>query len=264
MKSPWESHKYPATCSVGSLEQELNITLVLAIRSWISWQGMTTNGYGEAARINDRQNWIEETIPITEWYTSSFPSSSPSRRIRSTWFEDRDAFKDIAKPLPAGWTRHKILAYGSNVGEPRLYVDGDNGYVLEHCNMPDDDCKSWYFPFPVTDIQESTPPFTPDQTSYIFCETKRARLWAHQGGNENLSNICDKVDRSIGSLHLHNQQQLEPFPKTAADDTPGMQIELVTIHRSRRYEKTWNEEQKRCTPILKKLGNHMRSYRWSG
>ena len=140
-----------------------------------------------------------------------------------------------------------MLADDSDVGRPRLYPDGCNGYVFEHCNMPDDDCKYWYFPFPVTDIQESTPPFTPDQTSYIFCETKRARLWAHQAGDENLLNICDKAGRRIGSLHLHNQRQLKPFPKTVADDTPGMQIELVAIYRSRRYENTWNEEQERYT-----------------
>ena len=215
--------------------------------SWIGWQGMTANGYGEAARINDRQSWIEETIPITKWYTSSSPSGSPLRRIRSTWFEDRDVFKDMAKPLPVGWTRHKMLADDSDVGEPRLYPDGCNGYFFEHRNMPDDDCKYWYFPFPVTDIQESTPPFTSDQTSYIFCETKRARLWAHQAGDENLLYICDQAGRKIGSLHLHNQGQLERFPKTVADDSPGMQIELVAIYRSRRYEKTWNEEQERYT-----------------
>lgn len=89
--------------------------------SWIGWQGMVTNGNGEAARINHRQGYIRETIPLTEWYTSSSRSGSPSRRIRSTWFEERDAFNDIAKPLPVGWTRHKILADDLNVDKPRLY-----------------------------------------------------------------------------------------------------------------------------------------------
>ena len=215
--------------------------------SWIGWQGLISNGYGEAARINDRQTWIEETIPITEWYTSSSPSGSPLRRIRSTWFENRDSFKDFTKPLPAGWTRHKVLANDSSEDEPRLYPDGCNGHVFKHCNMPDEDCDSYYFPFPVTDIQEFTPPFTPDQTSYIFCETKRARLWAHQGWDENIVTICNKAGRSIGLLHLHNHEQLEHFPKTVANDAPGMQIELIAIYRSRKYAKTWDEEQKRYT-----------------
>lgn len=215
--------------------------------SWIGWQGMVTSGYGEAVRINDRQNFIEETIPITEWYTSSSPSGSPLRRIRSTWFENRDAFKDFTKPLPTGWTRQEVLADDSSNDRPRLYPDGCNGYVFKHCNMPDVDCDSWYFPFPVTDIQESTPPFTPDQTSYIFCETRRARLWLHQAGEKNILEICNKAGDSIGLLHLHSQEQLERFPKTVANDVPRMQIELVAIYRSRKYAKTYGEEQKRYT-----------------
>lgn len=216
--------------------------------SWIGWQGLVTGGYGEAARVNDRQSGIEETIPITEWYTISSPSGSPLRRIRSTWFENRDAFKDFTKSLPAGWTRHKVLADdSSDVGGPRLYPDGCNGQVFKHCNMPDEDCDSWYFPFPVTDIQESTPPFIPDQTSYIFCETKRARLWAHQAGDNNIVEICNKAGRSIGKLHLHNQEQLEHFPKIVANDAPRMQVELIAIYRSRIYANTFDEEQQRYT-----------------
>ena len=221
--------------------------------SWIGWQGLVTNGYGEAARINDRQSWIEETFPTTEWYTSSSPSGSPLRRIRSTWFENRDSFKDFTQPLPAGWTCHKVLANDSSEDGSRLYPDGCNGHVFKHCNMPDDDCDSFYFPFPVTDIQESTPTFTPDQTSYIFCETKRARLWAHQavdekfGMNQNTVAICNKGGRSIGELHLHNQEQLEHFPKTVVNDAPGMQIELIAIYRSRKYAKTFDRKQNRYT-----------------
>ena len=224
--------------------------------SWIGWQGLVTHWYGEAARINDRQSWIEETTPITEWYTSNSPSGSPLRRIRSTWFENRDSFKDFTRPLPAGWTRHEVPANDSSEGEARLYPDGCGGQVFKHCNMPDNDCDSFYFPFPVADIQESTPPFTPDQTSYIFCETKRARLWAHQAGdqynekfdrNKNIVTICDKDGRSIGELHLHNEQQLVRFPKTVTNDAPGIQIELVAIYRSRKYAKTLDKEQKRYT-----------------
>ena len=221
--------------------------------SWIGWQGLVAHGHGEAARISDRQIWIEETTPITAWYTSSSPSGSSLRRIRSTWFENRDSYKDFTKPLPEGWTRHKVLANDSSEGEARLYPDGCSGQVFKHCNMPDDRFDSFYFPFPVTDIQESTPPLTPDQTSYIFCETKRARLWAHQTEHErfekdkNIVTICNKGGRSIGALHLHNEEQLERFPKTAANDAPGMQIELVAIYRSRKYAKTFDKEQQRYT-----------------
>ena len=223
--------------------------------SWIGWQGMVTHGYGEAARINDWQSWMEETTPITEWYTSNSPKGSPLRRIRSTWFENRDSFNDFTKPLPVGWTRHKVLANDSSKHEARLYPDGCSDQVFKHGNMPDNDCDSFYFPFPVTDIQESTPPFTPDQTSYIFCETKKARLWAHQAGddeelhefNTNIVKICDRGGRNIGNLHLHNEEQLEYFPKTVKNDAPGMQVELAAIYRSRTYAKTFDKEQKRYT-----------------
>ena len=63
--------------------------------------------------------------------------------------------------------------------------------------------------------------------------------------------ICDRAGRSIGLLHLHNQEQLEHFPKTVAndapEDAPGMRIELIAIYRSRTYAKTFDKEQKRYT-----------------
>ena len=140
--------------------------------SWIGWQGVVTLGYGEAVRINDRQHWIEETTPITEWYTSSSPSGSPLRRIRSTWFENRDSFKDFTKPLPAGWTRHKVLANDSSECEPRLYPDGCNGHVFKHCNMPDEDCDSYYFPFPIS----KSPPHRSHQTKHRMSSVKQKGL----------------------------------------------------------------------------------------
>ena len=57
--------------------------------------------------------------------------------------------------------------------------------------------------------------------------------------------ICNKEGRRIGELHLHNEEQLEHFPKTVANDTPGRQIELVAVYRSRKYAKTFDKEQKR-------------------
>ena len=113
--------------------------------------------------------------------------------------------------------------------------------------MPDEDCDSWYFPFPVTDIQESTPPFTPDQTAYIFCETRRARLWLDLAGDANILKMCNRVGDKIVLLHLHSQEQLEHFPKTVANDAPRMQVELVAIYRSRKYANTFNDEQQRYT-----------------
>ncbi|KAI9787265.1 MAG: hypothetical protein M1816_007679 [Peltula sp. TS41687] len=216
--------------------------------SWIGWQGLLSGGDGEAARINDRSSCIGETIPITQWYTSSSPNDPPSRRrkIRSTWFENRDSFKDLSRPLPVGWTRHKAPQQLEDE-EPHLYPDGCGEYIFSHCNMPDKDCEFWYYPFPVADIQESTPTCTPEQTPYVFCETKRAQLWAVQSGDENIVDLQSESCAEIGLLRLHNEQQRKLFPQTTADDPLGKPVELVAICRSRYYQNTWNEERRRYT-----------------
>ncbi len=53
--------------------------------------------------------WIEETTPITEWYTISSSNGSPLRRVQFTWYENRNNFEDFNKPMPLGWTRHEIF-----------------------------------------------------------------------------------------------------------------------------------------------------------
>lgn len=189
--------------------------------SWIGWRGLVTTG-SETPRINDRKPWIEETIPITIWYTSSSPTGSPLRRIRSTWFENRDDFKAFTKPLPTGWTSNEVPADELCEHGPRLYPQGCSNRIFKHCNMPDDDCDSWCYPFPVTDIQETTPPFIPEQTPYLFCKTRKTNLWAKKKGDNNESEwgnnkleLCKESGTIVGILHLHNEQQLELFPNAA-------------------------------------------------
>lgn len=219
---------------------------VLPSWSWIGWQGLLRSGYNEAARINDRLNYIEETIPITQWYTSSSLNDPPSRRrrIRSTWFENRDSFKDLSRPLPVGWTRHKAPQQSKDE-KPHLYPDRCGEYIFSHCNMPDKDCEFWYYPFPVADIQESTPTCISEQTPYLFCDTKRTQLWAVQSGDGNILDLRSESCAKIGLLHLHNEQQRKLFPQITADDPLGKPVEIVAICRSRGYgySKTWSEEQ---------------------
>ena len=113
--------------------------------------------------------------------------------------------------------------------------------------MPDKDCDSWYYPFPVPNIQDTTLPFTPEQTPYIFCKTSKARLWAHQAGDGNNLELHKESGRKIGVLNLHNQEQLEVFPKILASGAQGKLIELVAIYRSTIYSKTWDKTQERYT-----------------
>ena len=215
--------------------------------SWIGWQGLVGNYNGEAIRTNDRQTFIDETIPITEWFTSDLSSDplSRRRRIRSTWFENRDTFKDLTRPLPTGWTRHKAPPQ-SVEDKSRLYPDGCSEYIFKHCDMPENDREFYYYyPFPVTDIHESTPRFNPKQTAYIFCETKKTHLWAHQAGDNNILELRNEHCTKVGQLHLHNEQQRHLFPKSIASNTLGRPVDLVAIYRSRIYSKIWSKEQKK-------------------
>ena len=216
--------------------------------SWIGWQGLLSGGHGEAARVNHRLPRIEETIPITEWYTSASPGDPPSRRrrIRSTWFEDRESFKDLTKPLPDGWTRHVAPKHATD-DELCLYPDRCGEFLFKHSDMPNTDCEYWYYPFPVTNIQESTRGFTPDQTPFIFCETKKTQLWACQSGDKNILNLRNGSKAEIGDLHLHNEQQRQLFPEAIADDELGEPVQLVAIYRSRVYLKPFDKRKQRYT-----------------
>ncbi|KAK7416525.1 hypothetical protein QQX98_005129 [Neonectria punicea] len=218
--------------------------------SWVGWQGLV-NVAQETGRINPRVDRIEETTLVTDWYTSNSPQALHLRRIRSVWYENREYNKDCTNPMPPGWTRHDISSLESFRGEPPLFPDGCGKFVFKHHRLPDDDCDAWYYPFPVPDITESTPPMIPEQTQYLFCKTKMARLWACRREMEdeytglqdkNIVVIHDNTGRMVGTLHLHHEEQLESFPDAEGDDGPGTPVQLVAIYKSRKYSKTWNKE----------------------
>ncbi|KAF7923143.1 uncharacterized protein EAE98_007848 [Botrytis deweyae] len=211
--------------------------------SWVGWHGnLDIFRCGEAARIVGNPCRIEETIPITEWYTSKSSSDLPEnrRRIRSTWFENRDNNKDFAKPLPTGWSCHDAPDTGSLRGEPHLHPDGCGKYIFKHADMPD----LWYYPFPVPDIHNSTPPVTPEQTSYLFCKTWRARLWGRQASEGNIARIFNSSGEDIGFLKLHNEADLSLFPSIDSEAIHGLPVELIALYKSRVYSKTLNEVKK--------------------
>ncbi|KAF7890392.1 hypothetical protein EAF00_008707 [Botryotinia globosa] len=227
--------------------------------SWVGWHGLINIfTYGEAARINDRQKMIEETIPITKWYTSNSSSDLPEnrRRIRSTWFENRDNYKDFAKPLPTGWSCHEASDTGSFQGEPHLYPNGCGKYVFKHVNMPDSDMGSWYYPFPVPDTHNSTPPVMPEQTSYLFCKTWRAHLWGRQAIEGNIARIFNSSGEGIGSLQLHNEADLSLSPSIDSEEIHGLPVDLIALYKSRTYSKTWNAGQRKHDHPLRREDNY--------
>lgn len=236
--------------------------------SWVGWKGLVTLG-DEAARINHRSSAVSETLPVTRWSTGESPTTPPHNRreIRSFWYEQRSNWKesagDPASPLPAGWTRHEVKPGSTSTfrDEPLLWAEGCIGWVYKHKNLPDDSygpTDTFFYPFPVPDITEATPPDMPEQTAYLFCTTRRAKLWTR---GEKIADrrvidadislyisIHDASGEAVGELQLHDHDQLKGLVGAAAGTDLGAQVELVAINRVRTWGNTFIEEEQRRGP----------------
>ncbi|KAK8241455.1 heterokaryon incompatibility protein-domain-containing protein [Phyllosticta capitalensis] len=211
--------------------------------SWIGWSGKVNIGNfpPEAGRILFMRMGVTETIPITQWYTGASPLDAPRgrRKIRSTWFENREKYKGSAKPLPPGWTRY--LAPSKFKGQNLIPPDRCGDFVFKHADEPDNEFNTeWYWPFPVADVNSKTPPFVPAQTEYLFCETMKTVVWGRADARYDIRNqvgLYDQNVKRIGILWPHNEHQLRMFEKsTTAEDglkLPAMSVELVAICKSR-------------------------------
>ncbi|WXC52481.1 hypothetical protein QX201_012138 [Fusarium graminearum] len=154
------------------------------------------------------------------------------RRIRSTRYEDRDSYKDFNKPLLPGWTRHKAPETSTWNGGPHLYPDGCDEYVFTHELMPvsklDPEKHGWYYPFPVTEVNESTLPDMPEQTEYLFCKTKKGQLWGTQKvGERKDALLYNSQKQKVGFLNLVNDDYLARFLETMTDEEGGLLVDLV-------------------------------------
>ncbi|RKL31592.1 hypothetical protein BFJ72_g10996 [Fusarium proliferatum] len=230
--------------------------------SWLGWKGSVYTRSQTGIRVDSNytceEEYVEEAFPITEWYTSRLPNDPPEqrRRIRSTWFEKREGYKDFTKPLPPGWKR-----VPAPEDEPRIYPDGCSKYLFEHESMlkPYGRISQWYYPFPVSEIQESTPPFMPEQTPYLFCETVQARLSGYQQDSDKLfflwdneAKLCDRLGKDIGKLHLPNKETRDRFPENVNGDEAGLQVDIVAVCRLKRCSKIWDREKwKRRLPVFR-------------
>jgi hypothetical protein len=233
--------------------------------SWTGWQGMVKFPK-EAIRRNTIAYQYSETIPITTWYTSSSPKGAPLRRINCTWFDNRDKYKDVTKHMPRGWTRHDIPKEADAI-ELNIWLDGCSRYIYKHANLKNAELhdNSWFYPFPVADIDESTPMFTPEQTPYLFCKTKRGQLWARPCKEEdsNVAELHTKLGVVIGSLQLHHQEQMKTVDMATTVDPAGMTVDLVAICQTRNYVKTFDKvKQKYVLPIQVKDVYHVLWVEW--
>ncbi|KAI0112106.1 heterokaryon incompatibility protein-domain-containing protein, partial [Nemania sp. FL0031] len=231
--------------------------------SWMGWHGLIniSDSY-DATNFNSRCSRIAETIPIVTWYTSESPTGSQRRKITPTFLEKIPEYKKARDSLPSGWTRLEISPADQFRGEPNIFPDGCMDYLYSHENTEKVDKEiKFYYPFPVANITEDTPPSMPPQTAYLFCETQKARLHA-KPRKEKGPDLMEKFlmdlrdDNSIiaGKLHLHNEEQLSMFTgeNAPSEDSPGNTVELVAISKRRQYAKTWKEELQRYDhPITK-------------
>lgn len=209
--------------------------------SWIGWKGCICMEYNEATMVT-MVDETEETTSVTKWYTSSSPTDPPSqwRRIRSTWYEKRDGYKDLSKPLPPGWSRHEAPETSFPDGGPRLFPDGCDKYVFKHESAIGYERKNmWYYPFPVPGIDESTFPDMPEQTEYLFCETSKAQLWGVQrDGVWKDALLYNNRGQETGFLNLVNDEFLARFPKSTSNNESGYPVDLVAVCKIRKYSRT--------------------------
>lgn len=256
----WEHTNLRRRVASGRSENERLSTFALPSWSWVGWQGLVCWDY-DALRVNPRNNWFSETIPITQWYTWDVVTKKPLRKVTAESFERRDDRKRASPPLPEGWSRHPITEAGSFRGEPLLIPDGCGEYVYRHAGMPDEDRQYWFYPFPVLDTESIAQPQMPEQTPHIYCRTQRATIRACRDLSSEHQKIKFKnfSGKDIGSMQLHNHDQLQLFPAGTGGTNGGedKHIEVVAICRSRRYSKEFNHD----TRVYDKINDPKDTYK---
>lgn len=123
------------------------------------------------------------------------------------------------------------------------------------------------FPFPITEVGESTSQSMPEQTPYLFCKTHKARFWAvcnielweevakkaffyhirmvKAKSTRTLEIRAERGGSVVGELHLHNTDQLVPFLLASGDcikTGAGQSVDLVAIYRSLVHERYHHHE----------------------
>jgi len=95
----------------------------------------------------------------------------------------------------------------------------------------------------------------PEQTAFLSCKTKMARIWTEQADYEEshggvlhlLKFRQEKSGKVIGRLHLQNDEQLEVWPEVEAEGegAEGRLVDVVAIYENVKFSKTLNKELKR-------------------
>ncbi|KAI4095893.1 MAG: hypothetical protein LQ339_007131 [Xanthoria mediterranea] len=205
--------------------------------SWLGWTGIIafpTDVEFELA-LADFVGIEGYTMPVTEWYTMSSPTSVERRRIQSRWYENRmHASRDVTE-IPTGWRRERFEAQGDfhlmSSGRWYQYPSDIPQYCYKHESIRDESHFYWY-PIPVLD--RSTPCPVRPQTAFLYAQTPRAFLWA----GSQMHRMKDptpgaprvqlvKLDgQHVGFLQLNRVSDLADL-KSPMDSKPGRRVELV-------------------------------------
>jgi hypothetical protein len=156
--------------------------------------------------------------------------------------------------MPPGWTRREAVTIQSPDNKPRLHPDGCDKYIFEHeAGLQYNGAPlEWYYPFPVKEIQESTPHFMPEQTRYLFCETFQATLSGYQKEDDPRRfygpevTLCNNIGKKIGKLSLVNEDFRDRFPEKMNGTEKGLPVNVVAICKLKRYYRPWIPEEREC------------------
>jgi hypothetical protein len=141
----------------------LGVASLVPSWSWISWECPLF--FLQEQTYEVRRGYKTRTIPITQWYTHETPDTTKKRPITSTWFRVRDKFLDSMQQMPDGWTRGEYDE--TNHGKA---PEGLEQHVYQHSSMPD---KHFWLPVPIATVEGDVELYSPKQTPYISCMTKR-------------------------------------------------------------------------------------------
>ncbi|KAI0509252.1 heterokaryon incompatibility protein-domain-containing protein [Xylaria bambusicola] len=201
---------------------------VSLLPSW-SWVGWQTPSLLMAPNENLAMLGLEacRTIPITQWFTHDSPHSDSKRPIESKWFSFRKSMEISPASLPSGWWRYED---GTRDGLPSNVVNklGYNPRYF-YCHKEIAGIK-YYLPFPISTNYKDQIPWSPRQTPFISCKTKRGWFKARREGlydplnTEFMLSSSDGFD-DCGRLESHTAIDT----LLAATASGQLTVELVAI-----------------------------------
>jgi len=216
-------------CSTRS-EDHLPADHALPSWSWLGWQG-EVHGLGMEDLVTG--STATQVFQITQWSAAKSANTEPHRRrlIESTWYGDCEKYKDTTWPLPRGWKRHSVKEMSAWDLGLTLFHHGCEEYFFKHTTLP---AERFYYPFPISEVNETTTPIDTEQLQYLFCETQRARLWAYlekdsaTDWKRQSATLRSRAGDEVGSLTVQPDDMSVIFQRST-ENPLGYEVLLVAI-----------------------------------